>query len=446
MQKILVLGAGLSASTLIKYLLDKSVEHNWVVKVGDIDLNIADQKVGNHPNGKAIFFDINNYSKISDLIRENDVIISMLPARFHYTVSRICLDNKKHMLTASYVSQELKELDNEAKSKGIILLNELGVDPGIDHMSAMKVINRIKNEGGKILSFISNCGGLIAPEYDNNPWNYKFTWNPRNVVMAGNGTAKFIRNGRYKYIPYQKIFQRVLSANVPGAGDFEFYANRDSLCYREDYDLQDIPTMYRGTLRRPGFSEAWNVFVQLGCTDDSYELENLSEMSWYDYLNIFLRYGPEIPVEKKLSEYLGLEENGEIMQKLRWLGIFNKSLIGLDKATPAKVLQHLLEEKWKLNPGDKDMIVMQHKFKYETGGIKKETISSLVVKGEDNIHTAMSITVGLPLAIATKLVMTGKYNKPGVHIPVQPDLYEPILNELSEYGINFTEEETTINN
>lgn len=445
MQKILVLGAGLSASTLIKYLLDNSIEYKWEITVGDIDINLARQKMADFSNGKAIFIDIKDPGMVTDLIIKNDVIISMLPASFHYEVARMCVDNNRHMLTASYVSPDVKGLDNEAREKGVIFINELGVDPGIDHMSAMKVINRIRNKGGKILSFVSNCGGLVAPEYDNNPWNYKFTWNPRNVVMAGQGTAKFIRNRKYKYIPYHKLFQRTLHASIPDVGDFEYYANRDSLSYREVYGLEDIPTMYRGTFRRKGFCEAWDVFVQLGCTDDSYFMENLPDMSWRDYINSFLRYSPDTSVEKKLSEYLGIEENGEIMKKMKWLGIFEDEKIGLDKATPAKILQHLLEQKWKLDAGDKDMIVMQHKFLYEINGTKKEIISSLVVRGQDNTHTAMSMTVGLPLAIATKLVMTGKISEPGVHVPVRPEYYEPILEELKEFGIDFVEEEKEIN-
>ncbi|MFC2121079.1 saccharopine dehydrogenase family protein, partial [Bacteroidota bacterium] len=411
------------------------------ITVGDIDLKIAEQKTDGHANGIAVQIDINDKEQINNFIKNNDVIISMLPASFHPEVARMCLDNNKHMLTASYVSEYIRELDKEARQKGIILANELGVDPGIDHMSAMKIIDRIKNKGGKILSFVSNTGGLVAPEYDNNPWNYKFTWSPRSVVLAGRGLARFIKNGRYKYIPYNKLFTRTQITEVPGAGKFEYYPNRDSLCYRETYKLDNIPTMFRGTLRRPGFSEAWDVFVQLGCTDDSYEVEDIEKMTWYDFLNCFLRYQPEIPVEKKLVKYLKIEPEGVIMQKLRWLGIFENQKIGLKKGTPAKVLQHLLEKKWKLEDDDKDMIVMQHKFIYELNGEKKEIISSMVIKGQNNIHTAMSITVGLPLAIATKFIMTGKIKEPGVHIPVKADYYEPILDELKEYGIDFVEEE-----
>jgi len=444
MKNILIMGAGLSASTLIQYLLEKSSHYNWSVTVGDIDLELARQKVNGIPNGSAIHMDIKDTEKILEIIRANDVIISMLPARFHFEVARMCIDCKKHMLTASYVSPEVKSLDEEAREKGIILLNELGVDPGIDHMSAMKVINRLKNNGANILSFVSNCGGLVAPEYDNNPWNYKFTWNPRNVVMAGQGTAKFIRNGKYKHIPYHKLFKRILPANIPGAGDFEFYANRDSLSYREIYGIEDIPTMYRGTLRRPGYCRAWDVFVQLGCTDDTYIVENLADMSWREFINSFMRYSPDITVEQKLAEYLGIDENDEIMKKLEWIGIFSDEKIGLADVSPAKVLQHLLEPKWKLEDGDKDMIVMQHIFQYEINGSKKELISSLVVKGKDNIHTAMSMTVGLPLAIATRLVMTGQLTDPGVHVPVRPEFYEPILDELKEYGIEFVEEEKNL--
>lgn len=441
MQKILILGAGLSASTLIKYLLDKSTEYNWKITIGDVDLKKAELKAGGHPNSRALRMDINNINQINKHISANDVVVSMLPARFHVDIARLCLANKKHFITASYVSQEIRDLKDEVKKNRIIFANELGVDPGIDHMSAMRIIDRIKMDGGKLLSFISTCGGLVAPEYDNNPWNYKFTWNPRNVIMAGQSTARFIWNGRYKHVPYHRLFSRIQTTRIPGAGGFEYYANRDSLCYREDYNLHNIPTMYRGTLRRPGFCKAWNILVLLGCTDDSYKVENIAEMTWRDFMNSFLQYDPDNSVEDKLAEYAGIERNDEIMQKLEWLGIFEDKKIGLKEGTPAQVLQFILEKKWKLDPDDKDMIVMQHNFVYEINNQKKEIVSSLVVRGLDNAHTAMSITVGLPLGIATKLVMTGKITKPGVHIPVSPDYYVPILNELKEFGINFVEEE-----
>ncbi len=441
MKKILILGAGLSATTLIKYLLDHSEANDWNISIGDKDIAIAQKKINGHARAEAFAFDANDEGLLKSRVQGADVVISMLPAFMHHKVARVCVDFGVHMVTASYVSKEVKALNEEAKAKGVALLNELGVDPGIDHMSAMKVIDEIRANGGKLLAFKSSTGGLIAPQYDTNIWNYKFTWNPRNVVLAGQGVSQFIRDGRYKYIPYHKLFDRVQRTTVLDYGDFEVYPNRDSLSYRETYGLQDIPTIYRGTMRRPGYCEAWNVFVQLGVTDDTYTLEGTEDMTYRQFINSYLRFDPEKPVEDKLVEYLKLDPEGDVMKKLKWLGIFEERKIGLKDATPAQIMQKLLEEKWALDEGDKDMIAMQHEFVYELNGEKKEVTSSMVVLGEDRENTAMSMTVGLPVAIATRLLLNGTINVTGVHVPVKPELYEPILEELATYGIRFVEVE-----
>ena len=299
MKKILILGAGLSTSSLINYLLEHAESHNWQITVGDIDLNIARKKIKGHQRGKAILFDVNQQNDVNNYISDSDVVISVLPARFHTIIAKACIKLKKDMVSASYVSEEMKELDSVAKEAGIALLNELGVDPGIDHMSAMKIIDKIKEDGGTLTGFWSSTGGLVAPQYDNNPWHYKFTWNPRNVILAGQGVSQFIRNGRYKYIPYHQLFKRLGKTTVLDLGNFEIYPNRDSLKYRETYNINDIPTMFRGTMRRPGYCEAWNVFVQLGATEDSYTLENSENMTYRDFINTFLKYKENIPVEFK---------------------------------------------------------------------------------------------------------------------------------------------------
>jgi saccharopine dehydrogenase-like NADP-dependent oxidoreductase len=336
----------------------------------------------------------------------------------------------------------MKALDAEARAKGIGIYNELGVDPGIDHMSAMRIIDEIKNNGGKLTAFFSYTGGLVAPEYDNNPWNYKFTWNPRNVVLAGQGISMFIRNGKYKYIPYQQLFRRTINTTVDQYGEFEVYPNRDSLKYREIYDLQDIPTIFRGTMRRPGFARAWNVFVQLGITDDSYTIEDSENMTYRDFINTFLPYEQHTPVEVKVQRLLPELVDEEVMGKLVWLDIFSHKKVELKNATPAQILQKILEEKWQLDEGDKDMIVMQHRFEFtEANGDEKAITSSMVMKGESLLKTAMAITVGLPLAIATKKVANEECHLTGVHIPVIPKLYNPILDELEELGIKFIEKE-----
>ncbi|PIE87660.1 MAG: saccharopine dehydrogenase [Bacteroidetes bacterium] len=442
MKKILILGAGLSASSMIKYFLDHSEEYDWCIDVGDIDEKVAKEKTEGHPRSTTFCFDINDKDALVHRVDWADVVVSFLPARFHPIVAGMCVAQKTHMVTASYVSQEMRSHDVAAKEAGIALLNELGVDPGIDHMSAMRVVDRIRERGGVLEGFYSSTGGLIAPESDSNPWDYKFTWNPRNVVLAGQGgSATFIRNGKYKYIPYNQLFKRIMHASVPGVGDFEIYPNRNSLSYRETYNLREIPTMYRGTMRRPGYAKAWDVFVQLGMTDDVTVVEDAANLTWRDFTNMFLRYDPCAPVEEKLSRYLNIDPEGEVMQKLKWLGIFEKKPLGIERGTPAQILQHLLEEKWAFGKEDKDMIVMQHRFIYRLEGEKREIISSMVVIGDDHRHTAMSITVGTPVAIATKLLLNGTIHVTGVHVPVVKDLYEPILKELEPLGIRFVEEE-----
>lgn len=439
MQRILVVGAGRSASTLIQYLLDFSEENDWLITVADFDLELAKKKVNNHTNAKAISFDVFDEEQRNDGIRNADIVVSMLPASMHILLAEDCVFQGKNMVTASYVSEEIAALNDKAVEKGVLLLNEIGLDPGIDHMSAKKVIDEIHADGGEIHTFKSFCGGLVAPKYDTNPWNYKFTWNPRNVVLAGQGTAQFIRNGQYKYIPYQSLYSRTETMDVLEAGAFEGYANRDSLGYREAYDLADIPTIFRGTLRRPGYCEAWNVFVQLGMTDDTYRVSGLSNITWRNFINSFLVFDEVKTVEEKLQSNLSLSD--EVIDKLKWLGIFEKTPIGLDNATPAQVLQKLLESKWSLEEEDKDMIVMQHQFHYQLKGEEKCLHSSLVLEGKGQIHTAMSMTVGLPVAIATKLILQGKIQLSGVQIPVMKEVYESVLEELKSFGIDFVEEE-----
>jgi len=444
MKQILVLGAGLSATSLIDYLLMNSVKLDWKITVGDMSLEVALKKVQNHPNGRAIQFDINNVIQREEEISKADLVVSLLPAFMHPIVAQECLRFKKNMVTASYVSPQMKELENQVKSNGLIFMNEIGVDPGIDHMSAMKIIDEIHAKGGKMLAFRSNTGGLVAPKYDNNPWNYKFTWNPRNVVLAGQGTAQFIENGQYKYLPYNRLFAQVERANVLNYGEFEVYPNRDSLKYRSIYGLENIPTMIRGTMRRPGYCKSWNVFVQLGLTDDTFVVENSENLTYRQFVSAFVTGNDSIPVEQRLASMLKLEPDSDILYRLRWLGLFEDKKIGLPNATPAQILQKLLESKWTLDTEDKDIIVMQHIFDFELNGRKKRITSSLVVEGIDQAHTAMAITVGTPVAIATKLILTGVITQTGVLVPITKDIYEPVLHELEDYGVKFIEKEEDI--
>lgn len=443
MKKILIIGAGRSASSLIKYLLEKSESENLELTIADLSVELAQKKTNNHPRAKAIALDIKNTEDRENAIQNADLVISMLPAFMHIDVAKDCITFKKHLVTASYISPEMQELDEQAKANNLVFMNEIGLDPGVDHMSAMKVIDEIRAKGGKMLLFESFCGGLVAPESDNNLWNYKFTWNPRNVVLAGQGgTAKFIQEGKYKYIPYHKLFRRTEFFEVEGYGRFEGYANRDSLKYRSVYGLDDVLTLYRGTIRRVGFSRAWNMFVQLGMTDDSYVMEGSETMSYREFLNAFLPFSLTDSVELKTRYQLGIEQDDIQWEKLVELDIFNPNkIVGLKDATPAQILEKILSESWKLAPEDKDMIVMYHKFGYEINGEKKQIDSKMVTIGEDQTYTAMAKTVGLPVAMASLHILNGNIKNYGVQLPIKKEIYEPILKELETYGVVFREYE-----
>ncbi|HET6227655.1 MAG TPA: saccharopine dehydrogenase C-terminal domain-containing protein [Bacteroidia bacterium] len=441
MKKIFVIGAGRSSTSLIEYLLNNSEKENWKITVGDISLDLAKQKTANHKNATAIAFDINNEKQRTEQIQQADLVISMLPAFLHMNVAQDCIRYKKHMATASYVSKEMAALQEQAKAEGVILLNEIGLDPGIDHASAMKLIDQIHEAGGELTSFKSYCGGLVAPQYNTNPWGYKFSWNPRNVVLAGQGTAQFIDQGAYKYIPYNRLFIQVETIEVEGHGKFEGYANRDSLSYRKIYHIDAIPTMLRGTLRMPGFCKAWNVFVKLGLTDDTYKIEASEKLTYSELLQAFLPKGNKT-IKEKLFAFMGEEMDQETWNKIEWLGITGDRKIKLSDATPAQLLQDLLEEKWKLEQEDKDMIVMQHLISYKNAKSElKHISSSLVVVGDDTLHTAMAKTVGIPLAIASKLILQNKIKARGVVIPTIKEIYEPVLKELESFGVKFEEKE-----
>lgn len=442
MRTILIIGAGRSASSLIQYLMAKSEKEQLHLIIGDLSLELAQKKTNNHPNATPIALDIFNAQQRQDAIQKATIVISMLPAHLHIEVAKDCILFQKHMVTASYISEAMQALDAEAKAKGLIFMNEIGLDPGIDHMSAMKVIDEIKEKGGKMLLFESFCGGLVAPESDTNIWNYKFTWAPRNVVLAGQGgAAKFIQEGAYKYIPYCNLFRRTEFLEVEGYGRFEAYSNRDSLKYRSVYGLDDVLTLYRGTIRRVGFSKAWNMFVQLGMTDDSYIMEGSEAMTYRQFVNSFLPYHPTDSVELKMRHILKIDQDDIMWDKLVELDLFSRiKKVGLKNATPAQILEKILSDSWTLQPEDKDMIVMYHKFGYEWNGITSQIDSKMVCIGDDQMYTAMAKTVGLPVAMAALLILNGKIQTSGVQLPIQKEVYEPILKELESYGVVFNEQ------
>jgi saccharopine dehydrogenase-like NADP-dependent oxidoreductase len=440
LKNTLVIGAGKSSQVLIEYLIDLCQSENWRLKV------VAKEHPENkHERSSTVQFvacDVFNDERLDSWISNADLVISMLPARMHLEIAQKCLLHKKDFLSASYVSAEMKSMHEQAKSKGLLFLNECGLDPGLDHMSAMKIIDDIKSKGAVVTGFESFAGGLIAPDFDDNPWSYKLTWNPRNVVLAGQGgVAKFKQKNTYKYIPYQQLFRRTERINIEGHGKFEGYANRDSLKYESLYNLKGVATLFRGTLRKEGFCKAWDKLILLGVTDDSYTLDLDDEMTYRDFTNLFLNYHPSNSVEVKFQKTLGIaQDDFDIIDKMEFLGLFSDEKIGIKNATPAQVLQTLLEDKWKLGEQDRDMIVMWHKFNYSIKGKQEMIYSSLVIEGETQTKTAMAKTVGLPLGIVAKLILNGSIKSKGVLIPTEKEIYLPVLSELSNcYGIKFEE-------
>ncbi|MEM9919785.1 MAG: saccharopine dehydrogenase C-terminal domain-containing protein [Bacteroidota bacterium] len=443
LKSILVIGAGRSATALIDYLLNKAKEYSWFVMVADANPELAQQKVNNHPNGRATWLDVTKVNDRRDLIERADVVVSLLPAHLHLEVAHDCIKLKKHLITASYVSKEMYRLGDEARNRELIFMGEMGLDPGIDHMSAMRKIDEIKEKGGTLKAFRSYTGGLIAPESDDNPWHYKFTWNPRNVVLAGQGTAQYLQDGKYKYIPYNRLFKYAQLVDIAGFGQLEMYANRDSLLYRDIYGLQDIPSLLRGTLRYPGFCKSWNALIEIGLTDGSFPILETGNLTYHSLMDAYLgsRTGSG-SVKERTAAFLGERIDSEVMERLEWLGLFRKRKVNLKQATPALILEKLLLEKWNMREEDKDMIVMQHEFEYELNGEQHEVRSTLLMKGENSVNTAMSKLVGIPMGILVKMVMLGEVTATGVNIPVMKEVYNPVLNELEEYEVVFKEVES----
>jgi saccharopine dehydrogenase-like NADP-dependent oxidoreductase len=426
MKHILLFGAGKSATVLIDYLKDTATEKQWQVTIADANLAAVQSKVGNHAWVTAAGVSIENETERKALVEKADVVISLLPPSLHYFVAMDCLLYGKHLLTASYVDEKIKALADEIKAKNILFLCEMGLDPGIDHMSAMQLIHRIKNEGGKIHSFISHCGGLVAPESDTNPWHYKISWNPRNIVLAGKAGAVFQENSEEKSISYKELFAGCGEVMVDGIGRLAYYPNRDSLGYIPVYALEEAATFMRTTLRHTDFCKGWDLIVQAGLTDEDRQI-NTDSLSISSFLQNAL-------ADKKLSLSTEL-----LQEQFDFLGWNDHSFINKGYCSVADALQFILEKKWVLENGDKDMVVMLHEIEYEVKSEKLKIKSELVVKGADHIHTAMAKTVGLPLGIAATLLLEGKITETGLQIPIVEGIYEPVLKLLAEHGIAFQE-------
>jgi len=436
--KIVLLGAGKSAGFLIEYTA------KWTSKA-DVQFIIADQQVmhleglkNEFPSVRTVSADLSKPDKREELIREAFLVISMLPAFMHPEIAEQCLQSGAHLVTASYESEQIKSMSDAVKQNDLIFINECGLDPGLDHMSAMRIIHHAHEQGKEIEAFYSYCGGLVSPDcVGDNPWAYKFSWNPRNVILAGQGTARYLEDGKLRFIPYHRLFGNSRAINIDGKL-YDGYPNRDSLSYREVYGLQHVKTMLRGTLRNSDFCKAWDVFVQLGLTDDSYQFPLQESISYRDFIGAFLPAGQGTFEDSLLA---CCKNDGRILEMIEWTGIASNKLVGIKEGSPAKILQTLLEEKWKLNAEDRDLVVMQHIFKVNFSGKTQTIKSSLYLEGEPEGKTAMAKTVGLPLAIAGRLIAEKKFQSPGIHIPVRPELYNPILDEVEhDYGICFREE------
>jgi saccharopine dehydrogenase-like NADP-dependent oxidoreductase len=437
-KQILVLGAGRSSLYLIEYLANLAQGKNMQVLVCDKDVQYAATQLANLPATSFSTVDIFDEAVLLPLLQNSEMVVSLLPAALHIHIAKWCLKYDKHLATASYISEEMKALHSEAESKGLIFLNEMGLDPGIDHMSAMKMMDEIRAKGGIINGFKSYCGGLVADEDDgNNPWKYKFSWNPRNVVLAAKGgPALFLEHGQLKLLPYHQVFAMPINYGIPNYGQLEAYPNRDSLKYIELYHLNGVKDMIRGTFRKPGYCKAWQVFVDLGLCDDSQVLHLPKNTSMSEWLGMYLPAGTG-NLKSKLQAYTECSEDA--IEKIDYLGFFSEEQIPMLTGTSAQILEEVLKLKWKLEANDKDLVVMLHKIDYNLNGQVHTQIASMVLKGESNTHTAMAKTVGLPLAIGVKLILENKISEKGVLAPVFEDIYLPVLEELKGFGIDFIE-------
>ncbi len=423
MKTVLLIGAGKSASVLINYLIVEAGNGTWKAIIADANKEQVLIKTNHSPLAEAVALDVTNDTQRSALIERSDLVISMMPPALHFLVAKDCLAFGKHLLTASYLDEKIKSMDAELKKKGLLFLCEMGLDPGIDHMSAMKLIEEIKHKGGFVSSFKSHCGGLVAPESDDNPWHYKISWNPRNVVLAGKAGAEYKLNNKVVHKNYQELFKDCSEVAVNGLPPLAYYPNRDSLSYVPLYGLESASDFLRTTLRYPAYCKGWQAIVAADLANDTVKIETTGL--------IFKEWS------KRIIDFVN-DDNQALLEQL---GLFSDEQVPSKATTSADVLQYLLETRWMMQPDDKDMIVMLHEIEYELNGAHKKIESSLVVKGENSLHTAMAKTVGMPLGIAAKLILSGNIQTTGVHIPIRKEIYLPVMIELEKFGIRFSERE-----
>jgi len=447
MKKVLVLGAGKSSPYLIDRLLQFATEEDWLITVSDLDVNMATQRIGGHARGKAITFDVNDSDQRNHFVTQADLVVNFLAPQFQSLIAWDCVSHGKPMISASYRSPDLRALDADAKRKGVLILSEMGLDPGIDNMSAAAIIDRIRKEGGRITSFCSYGSGIPANDQEHTPLRYVVTWNPRNVVMAGENGAQYMENGLIKIVPYHHVFHRTWRVEVDGVGTLEAYPNRDSLSYMQAFGLDYVHTMIRGTLRYPGWSETWTRIIQLGLPNEQLRIPGLAERTYAEVVEMFLPQivsGPNL--SNRVARYLGISPTGTVIEKMRWLGLFDDEPTGCTGDTAAAMLIDLLEQKLPLQSGQRDMVVLLHDMEviYEGNKPSEHIIATLVAKGEPDGFTAMSKTVGGPSALAARMILRGELDLTVCLIPTEPAIYEPVLAALAEEGIAFMEKTTEL--
>jgi saccharopine dehydrogenase (NADP+, L-glutamate forming) len=447
-KQLLVLGVGQSASYLVRELLDDAEREDWFVTVGDLNEDLAVKTVGNHGRGEAVPFDVNDAELRSTRIEHADVVINMLPAAYQDLVAWDCVNHGRHMISVSYRDQSVRDLDPDAKRKGALLLCEMGLDPGIDHMSAMSLIQRLRDDGGRIVGFCSYGSGIPAPDQPQHPLRYAITWDPRNVAMAGFEGAQYMENGNIKIVPFHQVFNHTWHVDVNGLGPLEAYANRDSLSYMKTFGLDHVHTMIRGTLRYPGWSETWGPIVRLSLPNETLRIPDLADRTYADVVEMFLPLNVKgVPLEQRIARFLQISPTGQIMENLRWLGLLSNERIGCKGETAAAMLIHVLQTKLPLTPEMRDMIVLIHELdvEYPDDDRPAERIrSTLVVEGEAGGVTAMARSVGLPVVIAVKLLLGGELSLTGSLIPTHPSIYAPVLQRIERAGLRFEESRTQI--
>jgi saccharopine dehydrogenase (NADP+, L-glutamate forming) len=434
---ILVLGAGRSSVSLLQYLNDWLVEEGLRFTVADLDAANLKLRTQGLSAADVLLVEGLQEESLPEITRGFQIVISLLPPPLHPMVARACLKSGSNLLTASYESQAMRDLRPAIEQAGLLFMNECGLDPGIDHMSAMAIIEEIRNKGGEILRFHSFCGGLVADDCDSNPFRYKISWNPRNVVLAGKAGARFLQNGRQALLGYQRMFSEVEPIQIEGWGDFEAYPNRDSVPYAEVYGLDGILDLKRGTLRKKGFCERWNVFVRAGMTDEEFPVQLPANATWFDFLKTFF---PTIQ-PNDFSDFEAFCGNPQVAEDILQMGFRSGSRLpdGLNGKTSADFLLELIVQNWPLQEQDRDLVVMLHEFWYKLDGITYRTTSSFGLEGDNALHTAMAKTVGLPLGIMAKLVLHGKVTQKGLALPLLKNTFEPVLKELQQFGVHFRE-------